>query len=285
MDMTDLFIGSEGTLGVFTELELQLLPEPPVRWCVTAFFPDQRTAVDFAVAARATGDLRLAAIEFFDERSLNLLRRERETLPAIADLPELPVHFHTAIYVEIHAQDEDDALAAAELLLACGVNEENIWIAASMHDLEKVKAFRHALPETVNRLIDERRRREPSLTKLGTDMAVPDEHLFKTLERYTNDLNQSGLDYVIFGHIGNNHLHVNLLPYSLSDYQQGRELYHAWAQEVIRLGGTVSAEHGIGKLKAPMLELQFGEKRIHEMRNLKRIFDPEFRLNQGNLFK
>jgi len=150
--------------------------------------------------------------------------------------------------------------------------------------MEKFKAFRHALPEAVNRLIDERRKVEPTLTKLGTDMAVPDAHLGAILERYERDLAAAGLDYVIFGHIGNNHLHVNILPASKADYQRGRALYLAWARDVVGWGGTVAAEHGIGKLKAPMLEVMFGAAGIAEMRAVKRVFDPEGRLSPGNLF-
>lgn len=284
MDPVDLFIGSEGTLGIFTELELQLLPKPAVCWGIMAFFPNQQLAVDFVIAARASGDLQLAALEFFDERSLNVLRRERPNLTAIASLPELPSGFHTAVYAEIHAQDEDSAMETAGRLTVCGADEESVWMAATEHDMEKFKAFRHALPEAVNRLIDERRKTEPLLTKLGTDMAVPDAHLAEIMEHYTADLQRAGLDYVIFGHIGNNHLHVNILPFTLEDYRTGRELYLSWAQEVVSLGGTVSAEHGIGKIKAPMLKMLFGERGIQEMQVFKRVFDPKFRLSPGTLF-
>ena len=284
MDLVDLFVGSEGTLGIFSELELQLQTEPAARWGLMAFFPDQVSAVQFAGAARATGDSRLAALEFFDAHALNSLRRERSNMAALMELPELPPHFHTAVYAELHAPDDDSAAAAAELILACGADEKDSWLATTERDMEKFKAFRHALPEAVNRLIDERRKNEPALTKLGTDMAVPDEHLALILERYQSDLKTAGLDYVIFGHIGNSHLHVNILPSSAAEYRQGRELYLAWAHDIVKLGGTVAAEHGIGKLKAPMLEIMFGPRGIGGMRALKRVFDPEVRLNPGNLF-
>ncbi|TAN36424.1 MAG: FAD-binding oxidoreductase [Verrucomicrobia bacterium] len=284
MDLLDLFIGAEGTLGIFTELELRLMPEPGTRWGLMAFFPDQTLAVQFVNAARATNDARLAALEFFDARALDLLRAERARSAALLALSELSPHFHTAIYAEIHAGDDDAAAAVTEQLLACGVDEKNSWLATNAHDMEKFKAFRHALPEAVNGLIDERRKTEPSLTKLGTDMAVPDAYLDTILERYERDLQAANLEYVIFGHIGNNHLHVNILPRSRADYQRGRELYLVWARDVVRLGGTVAAEHGIGKLKAPMLEIMLGPQRIAEMRALKRVFDPAGCLGHGNLF-
>jgi D-lactate dehydrogenase (cytochrome) len=101
---------------------------------------------------------------------------------------------------------------------------------------------------------------------------------------YNHDLAESGLQSVIFGHIGDNHLHVNILPRNLADYQQGKEMYMAWAREAVRLGGSVSAEHGIGKLKAGFLEIMYGADGIAEMRALKKTFDPHGILNPGNLF-
>ena len=288
MDLVDLFIGAEGTLGIFTELELQLRPEPVARWGLMMFFPQQAAAVQFVNTARATNDARLVALEFFDARALQLLREERLSSAALTALPEMPPQFHTAIYAEIHAADEDAATEAAATLMECmtasGGSEDASWLAATPHDMEKFKAFRHALPELVNHRIDERRKTEPSLIKLGTDMAVPNAQLAAILERYECDLQAAKLDYVIFGHIGNNHLHVNILPSSTADYQHGRELYLAWARDVVQVGGTVAAEHGIGKLKAPMLEIMFGPRGIAEMRAVKRVFDPQCRLGPGNLF-
>ena len=288
MDLLDLIIGSEGTLGILTELDLQLLSAPGVRWGLMAFFPDQVAAVRFVNGARAAGDAQLVALEYFDAHALDLLRRTRPRSEALTALPEMPAHFHTAVYAELHAADEDaagdSAAALAEIMTASGGSEDASWLAASEHDMEKFKAFRHALPEAVNSLIDERRKTEPTLTKLGTDMAVPDAHLGAILERYERDLAAAGLDYVIFGHIGNNHLHVNILPASKADYQRGRELYLAWARDVVEWGGTVAAEHGIGKLKAPMLEIMFGAAGIAGMRAVRRVFDPAARLSPGNLF-
>ncbi len=284
MDLMDLFIGSEGTLGIFSELELQFQPDPTVRWGLLAFFSDQASAVQCVFAARALGDMQLAALEFFDRHSLALLRRERNHIDALAALPELSAHFDTAVYFEIHATDDAMACMTMENLLACGVDGENSWMATSARDMEKFKAFRHALPEAVNRLIDEYRKTEPALTKLGTDMAVPDKFLAEILERYRLDLKNAGLDHLIFGHIGDNHLHVNILPASATEYRRGRELYLEWAADIVKLGGTVSAEHGIGKLKVPLLKTMFGSRGIEEMLMTKRFFDPDMRLNPGNLF-
>ena len=88
----------------------------------------------------------------------------------------------------------------------------------------------------------------------------------------------------MFGHIGNNHLHVNILPRNPEEYRRGKALYLGWAGWVADHGGSVSAEHGIGKLKRDMLLRMYGENGVAQMRALKRLFDPTGRLSPGNLF-
>lgn len=287
MDIIDLFIGSEGTLGVFTEIELLLLPAPAAIWAVMAFFADEANAVRFVRGIRESG-LRPAAIEFNDERSLTLLRNHITANPGASKIPSPPPGKKTAVYVEYHGGNEASLGNAVEGLTAsmknCCGSEEQTWMATEPAELERFKAFRHAIPESVNMLIDTRRKVDPGITKLGTDMAVPDPELEHMLAIYHKGLDAAGLEYVMFGHIGNNHLHVNILPRTMADYEAGKKLYVEWARHVIAVGGTVSAEHGIGKLKASLLAEMYGMQGIAEMRTLKHTFDPAGILNQGNLF-
>jgi D-lactate dehydrogenase (cytochrome) len=290
MDLVDLFIGMEGTLGIITEAQLLLRPVPPVRQALCAFFPEEESALHFVRFLRTRDALPSppVSIEFFDHRALDLLRRSKAENSAFSDLPELPTSFHTAIYFEFHS-DCDEAvdssvLAAAEQMMALGANEDDCWLASTPHEIEALKAFRHATPEAVNLLIDQRKKEHPGLTKLGTDMSVPDDALEEMMMRYRKDLTTAGLEHVIFGHIGNNHVHVNILPHSLEDYERGKELYSRWAETVISLGGSVSAEHGIGKIKVPLLEKMFGADGIAGLRGIQTLFDPEGILNPGNLF-
>jgi D-lactate dehydrogenase (cytochrome) len=288
MELIDLFIGSEGTLGVISEIELRLIPSPECRWGVMAFFPSEDMAVDFVKTVRAfpLGE-RPAAIEYFDCHALNLLRRQKRENPGVLDIPALPQEYHTAIYLEYHGGKDQVSAAVAELperMTAAGGNAEASWIADSDRELDRFKVFRHAVPEWVNRIIDERRKKEPELTKLGTDMAVLDSELSSVMNLYRDALESMGLDYVIFGHIGNNHVHVNILPRTLSEYQRGKDLYLQWARQVIQWGGTVSAEHGIGKFKVALLREMLGDQVLRQMREMKRVFDPEAILNKGNLF-
>lgn len=298
MDLVDLFIGSEGTLGVAVEAELALVRAPAFEWGVMAFFKSEHDALTFVRLIR--GDilemqapvirLRPAAVEFIDSRALNLLRDKKSEYDILADIPDLPPDFHTGVYVEFHGDSEDvlsDAVSTlSEIMVKCGGDESATWAAMDSHEMKRLHDFRHTVPETVNLVIDERRKKEPMLTKLGTDMAVSNSDLEKVMNLYHSALSATPLQYVMFGHIGNNHVHVNVLPSSMAEYELGKEIYLSWAREVICLmGGTVSAEHGIGKLKVALLQEMYGEGGIRQMRAVKRAFDPEFRLNRGNLFR
>lgn len=289
MDMVDLFIGMEGTLGVVTEIELRLISKPPVINGLTVFLPNEEAALKFVRFLRdEVVSARPAAIEFFNHDALDLLRKAKSENPAFAEIPALKPSFHTAIYVEFHGTAQDDLdeaiMQVMDAITALGGSDEDTWYATSDRELEPLKAFRHAIPEAVNLLIDERKKTCPDITKLGTDMSVPDEHLETVMAIYNAGLKENSLDSVIFGHIGNNHVHVNILPRDMGDYERGRSLYLSWAREIVALGGSVSGEHGIGKIKTPFLEMMYGAEAIAEMRALKALFDPEMRLNTGNLF-
>ncbi len=287
MDLLDLFIGSEGTLGVIAWMDLKLVPMPEAVWGVTVFLPDESAALGLVEDVRAA-DVKPAAIEFFDAHVLDLLRAHKERNPAFADIPAMPAAWHTAVYVEYHAGSDAAAEAAVmalgESVAGRGGDPDATWLAVGEREIERFKAFRHAAPECVNLRIDACRKLEPKVTKLGTDLAAPDGRLRELMAMYHADLDGSGLEYAIFGHIGNNHLHVNIIPRTLEEYARGKAMYLKWAGQVVAMGGTVSAEHGIGKLKREMLRVMFGEAELHAMRELKRLFDPEFRLSPGNLF-
>ncbi|OGV65795.1 MAG: hypothetical protein A2498_10275 [Lentisphaerae bacterium RIFOXYC12_FULL_60_16] len=287
MDLVDLFIGSEGTLGILTEIEIRLMPVPGAEWGVMAFFDGEAGALRFVEQVRATPD-RLVALEFFDAHALDLLRAQKRDNPAFHAIPDMDPAWHTAVYVEFHGATDDQLETALmnvmERLEPYGGSESATWTAANEREMEPLKFFRHAIPESVNLCIDQRRKQEPKLTKLGTDLSVPDARLADIFRLYHESLDSAGLEYVIFGHVGNNHVHVNILPRNLDDYQRGRALYLGWADRVVAMGGSVSAEHGIGKLKCALLERMFGTAGIEQMRAVKRLLDPEGRLNRGSLF-
>jgi len=296
MDMLDLFIGMEGTLGIISEITLRLISKPEAINGLMIFFPEEESAIKAVRILRGEklpgycdlGTLPVA-IEFFNHDALILLRNMKSESSAFEKIPALKPHYHTAVYIEFHERSndacEEAVLAAMEAIAALGISEDDTWYATSDREIEPLKSFRHAVPEAVNMLIDRKRIEYPGITKLGTDMSVPSERLEQALEMYNNGLSKNGLDSVMFGHIGNNHIHVNILPRNPEEYQRGKNLYLEWAHQIVEWGGSVAAEHGIGKLKTGFLELMYGAQGIAEMRALKRIFDPAGILNPGNLFK
>lgn len=287
MDAIDLFIGACGTLGVITELEITLQPAPAVVWGVSCFFDSEDKAVAFTDSVRPVLS-HAAAIEYFDAGALDILRRQREQSTAFASLPALDKEAKVCVYVELDCDDE--AQATEELyhlgwvLELAGGRDDATWVARTEVDRECQRFFRHAVPESVNMLIDERRRTDPTITKLGSDMSVPNARLADVVALYRRTLADSGLESAAWGHIGNNHLHVNILPRDAQDYRVGGELFAQWAAEVTAMGGAVSAEHGVGKIKAGFLETMYGHDAMVESARLKLQLDPAGQLGRGNLF-
>ncbi len=289
MDLLDLFIGSEGTLGIITKAWLRVRPRPEVRCLAATFWHNEKTAVDFAIAVRERRErLGIEAIEYMDPGALAFLLRRRRALGAASQVPEcLPETARAAVFVDTGLDETafPHAIAALEeQVRALGGTPEQDWSALSKSERERLRLFRHALPEAVNSRISEIRRQHPGITKLGTDMAVPDARLRDVIRLYRTTLDQAGLEYVIFGHIGNNHLHVNILPQNDDEYALGKKIYLDFAREVVRMGGSPAAEHGIGKLKRDFLTILFGTEGVAQMRRVKQALDPENRLGPGSLF-
>jgi len=286
MDLIDLFIGSEGLLGVITEVELKLADAPQIRMGLMLFLNDNHKLVKFVDWLR--NELKPAAIEFFDKNTLEVLSSFRDTKKEIGNLPEIADECHGSLYLEFHLSNEDllDEIMAQlfDNLGSFGINEDEQWLALESTDYEKLKDFRHAVPECVNALIADRKRLVPQINKVGTDMAVPDIYLRDVLQMYREDIKRENLKSIIFGHIGDNHLHVNLIPDDLNHYSSSLALVKSWAERVVKWGGTVTAEHGIGRLKKEILTQMMTPDELESMKLIKKIIDPGGLINEGILF-
>lgn len=261
IDFMDLFIGSEGTLGVVAEAELALLPAPRALVTGVLFFESDEEALDAVDRWRPAPGLRM--LEYLDGQSLDLLR---------ARFPEIPSGARACILVEREGEDiewmGDDA------------GMEDSWFATGAADRERFRRFRHALPEAVNDLV-----RRRGLTKMGSDFAVPISRNREMLRIYRETLDREFPGrYVIFGHIGDAHLHVNVLPANETEWARGSELMTHFARQAFALGGTVSAEHGLGKRKRHLLEIQYTPAEIQKMKDVKTRLDPHWLLGPGTLF-
>lgn len=283
LDAIDLFIGSEGTLGVITEVELRLLPKPESFFSGIVFFQDEADLLGFVDEARSLSfaarrdrsqpsQIDATLIEYFDANSLRFIAEK---------FPETPAGMAGAIFFEQEtAADDEDALLAAwnDLLESRGADVDRSWFTTTEADRERMRSFRHSLPVSVNERVVRNKQK-----KIGTDMAVPDETFRGYLKYQRELLEASGIDHVIFGHIGDCHLHANLLPRDEDEAVRARHLYGRLIAQSIMLGGCISAEHGIGKLKSRYLYVMMGERYLNEMAELKRAFDPKAILGRGNM--
>jgi FAD/FMN-containing dehydrogenase len=265
IDYLDLFIGSEGTLGVVTEAKLTLLPAPGSLFTGVVFFESDEQALDavdrWRPAPGSPNTLRM--LEYLDSGSLDLLR---------ARFPEIPAKARACVLIEREGDDSE--------WLGDFTGMEASWFATSAADRERFRRFRHALPEGVNDLV-----RRRNLTKMGSDFAVPVERNREMLRIYRDTLDREFPgQYVIFGHIGDAHLHVNVLPANDEEWKHASELMTRFARQAVALGGTVSAEHGLGKRKRHLLEIQYTPEQIEKMKEVKRRLDPDWLLGPGTLF-
>jgi FAD/FMN-containing dehydrogenase len=258
MDLLDLFVGSEGTLGVVTQAELKLLPAPGELISGVIFFRDEAAALDAVERWRpASSDQRqgLRMLEYLDRASLQML----------------DVAHGAALIIE---QESDVDLDMT------GALEDESWFAVSAADRERFRQFRHALPERCNDRI-----RRSGFMKLSTDYAVPIEHTRDIMRIYRRELDRDFAgNYVIFGHIGDGHVHINTFSESPRQFERAKALMDDLAKEAVALGGTVGAEHGLGKRKAHLLEVQYSPREIEAMRAVKRRFDPQWLLGRGTIF-
>ena len=273
MDAVDLFIGSEGTLGVTTEIEIKLLPRPEEVLAFVIFFRTEEDSWRFAKAATGSKDLQPRMLEYFDSGSLEFLRPVH---------PLIPKEARACIFVE----QESNLSSKKKFSETWGrlfKNEKalkEIWSGDTPKQQEEFRSFRSALPLAVREFLAKH-----GQVKVGTDTCVPVNRFEELMLFHRQAAGKLGLVNLTFGHIGESHVHLNLLPKNEEESRKARALYPELVKKALTLGGTFSAEHGVGKLKRRYLAEFFGAKAIEEMRIMKQSFDPNFILGRGNLFE
>jgi len=283
MDAIDLFIGSEGTLGVITKLKLKLLDAPENVLSAVVFFSTEDDGLNFVEDSRnesyksrktnSAMTIDALALEYFDNLALDFLRDE---------FPNIPINTHSAVWFEQEMNE-----ASANQITDLWVNQiekhngdlSNSWIAMNEKDKAKFVEFRHMISAKVNEYIALRKMR-----KLGTDFAVPDSELKSFYFQLKEDVTKARLDYVIYGHFGNSHIHLNMLPKNVDEFETAKNLYQDLCRSAIKAGGTFAAEHGVGKNKKTLLYEMYGEKVVNEMFKIKKTLDPGLILCNGNIF-
>ncbi len=317
MDLTDLFIGSEGTLGIITEITFAVRTPAPAMCLIWIPVRDERTVIDLVAALRDASHetwrsddragIDIAGVEYLDRRCLELLReddacnRHQVSIPPYAgaallaeiELPACYTHDPSAIYDEITDALYTDA-AAGPLVRPCrllhrfGLLEAAELVPPSdRRRRQQLVALREAVPQGVNQRVSLAKRTvDPAVEKTAADMIVPFDRVEEGLRLFRQGFERRKLDYAIWGHISDGNLHPNVIPHSIADVQEGKAAILEFGAEVIRMGGSPLAEHGVGRnpVKQALLRQLYGDRGIEEMRRVKEILDPAYKLAPGVIF-
>ena len=274
-DAVDVFIGSEGTLGIVTEVTVRLTDLPSSVLGVLAYFPNRATAVAFMRTARASaradreGELSPRCLEYLDKGCLAFAKARFGAVPEGAGAAMFCEQEVMACGEDVHMTAWFDALTDAGALV-----DETLF-SSDPGSRAALLALRHAVPAGVN----EQAVRN-GMPKVATDLSVPDDALDVMLDAYEAAPMRSAL----FGHLGDNHLHLNLLPSTVEELATARAFYVELARRAVALGGSVSGEHGIGKTKKNQLALMVDAATLDAFRALKLHLDPASVLGRGTMF-
>lgn len=269
MDLIDLFIGSEGSLGLVLEAELELMAAPAGFVGGVLFFATDRSLFACARAARA-GECGVEPIclEYIDAHSLELAR------PL---LPALPSGVHSALFFEQIAAPAEIAAALQAWTMVAeqhGANPDS-WLVEDSTSHRRLRELRHAIPTAVNERLASR-----GVPKTGTDSALPRGTVSSWLDRARLWLDSQKLEHATFGHVGDDHLHVNILASDAGEVERARAAHAELTRWACAAGGNVSAEHGLGKAKRRLWEQLTSPRIVARTQQIQQAFDPEGRLGR-----
>lgn len=315
LDLIDLFIGSEGTLGIITAATLRVLPTRPAFCLAFVPFKDRSRCLQFVGRVREAAQqtwrdrdprgIDVSAIEHMDARSLAIVsedgldRANGLTIPegtsmALLVTLELPAGTSAErAYEEIGRARSSDApdtplVRFTAMLEEAGVlNGVDIAIPGDQARAAQLLAVREGVPAAVNARVGRAKQtRDARVEKTAADMIVPFPMLERLLSRYDEEFAARGLDVAVWGHISDGNLHPNVIPRRYEDVESGKSAILSLAREVMQMGGAPLAEHGVGRsrIKQELLRMMYGDEGIEAMRRIKRAIDPDWKLSPGVLF-
>jgi len=265
--MNGLFVGSEGTLGVFTELTLRVYGVPEVIMAARAAFPSVKQAVDAAVAILSAG-IPVARIELIDARSIRQVNLHSGT-----SYPESPT-----LFLEFHG-NESGLQQDVEFAQALAKEEDCLGFEFETDSLQRAQLWeaRHNLAYAFIH-------GNPGKKLMLTDVCVPLSELTGAIENAREAITASGLDGAVLGHIGDGNYHTLVImnPDDPSDLQRAEDVNHAIVEYALSRGGTCTGEHGVGVGKMKYQRQEHGQA-LDVMNNLKKMFDPNNILNPGKV--
>ncbi len=268
-DLTRLFVGSEGTLGVMTEITLRIYPLPEAVSAAICSFPSIEAAVRTTITTIQMG-VPIARVELLDGRSVQIVNQYAKL--KLAETPLLLMEFHGS---------------------PAGVKEqaETVQEIASEHG---GVAFEWAeTPEERTRLWTARHnayfaaiQSRPGCRAVTTDTCVPISRLADAMLDSIAEANDSGLPYFLVGHVGDGNFHMGYLidPNDADEYALAEDLNQKLVARALALGGTCTGEHGVGLHKMAFLRAETGDGAVDMMRTIKHALDPHNIMNPGKIF-
>jgi glycolate oxidase len=269
-DLTQLIVGSEGTLAIVTEITLRLIPRPPARATVLALFANIRSAVG-AVTALIQQRVTPATLELVDADSLEAVRVHTGAEVA-------PAGTGAALIVEVDGMRTAVEEEATIVMAACRDAGATIVSRASDElDRERLWQSRRLLSESL---------RATGLLKINHDVVVPRGRVPQLFDVIQELKERYHLRIAAFGHAGDGNIHVNLMVdrADQSERERARQAERVLFERVVELEGSISGEHGIGFAKAPYIDIELSADAIALMKRVKTAFDPHGILNPGKLF-
>lgn len=266
-DITKLFVGSEGTLGLITSAVLKLIPKPKARGTALILFKNLED-VGRVVTRIMTSGVFPSALEFMDR---DAIRAVEEFKPV-----GLPKDVSALLLVEVDGSPQsvkEDIKAVEELAKAMGLE---VKVAEDEESAEKLWTARKSLGPALGNL---------RTGKINEDVVVPRVYLSEAIRDYRKVAEKYGLLMVIFGHIGDGNLHVNLLydKKNKEEEERAERAVDEIFEITLRYNGSITGEHGVGLTKRKFLEYQFGPVGMEILRGIKRVFDPKNLFNPGKV--
>lgn len=260
-DLTSLVVGSEGTLGVVTEATVRLVPAP--RFVEGVWFGVESELEADALAQRVFS-------AGFLPRALELL--DREALEAVRTEHAVPGRAPVAVHLELDGNSEAVATDLERVVEVAGARE--VFRAADDAERERFRVFRRAASNAL-------KVRYPF--KLSDDIAVPRSQMHVFIRRASEMAREQGIRVAAYGHLGDGNLHLNRLATTAEERMRAEALRQPFLELVLSLGGTLTAEHGIGLTKRDALGLEQSEALIALQRRVKAAFDPDGIMNPGKV--
>jgi D-lactate dehydrogenase (cytochrome) len=267
-DLTRLFVGSEGTLGIITQLTVRVHPLPEAISAATCQFPTVRAAVETVIRTIQLG-VPIARCELLDAASISALNRH--SAMGLAEAPMLFCEFHGS---PVGVAEQAEAVQA----IAAEHGGTGFAWSATPEERTRLWTARHNCYFACLNL-------RPNARVVSTDVCVPISRLADCIAETEADVHASGLPIILLGHVGdgNFHLGINVDPASHDEIARAEDLNRRVVARAIAMGGTSTGEHGIGLGKLEFLEAEHGAAAVATMRAVKRALDPKNLMNPGKV--